>query len=192
MSDIKAIIFDCFGVLTTDIWKEFLDTLPPEIDKDALRLLNYQFDKGQISQEDFTFEVGKISGSPVPKLEFLSDDQLKSKNTKLLDYIKELKSQYKVGMLSNISSNWIRDTLLTSEEQQLFDDMVMSFEVGLAKPSVEIFELAVNRLRVRPEDCVFIDDIEANCQVAQSLGIQSIIYKDFEKLKKELDKIIGD
>lgn len=190
MPDIKAIIFDCFGVLTTDLWKEFLGTLPPEVDVESLRLLNYQFDKGQITVDEFTNSVSAISGRPVPLLEFLSDDQLKSKNTKLLDYIKEMKSQYKIGMLSNISSNWIRETFLTPEEQGLFDYMVMSFEVGLAKPSSEIFELATKRLGVVPEECVFIDDVEANCQAAESLGMHSIVYKDFEKLKTGLDKIL--
>lgn len=173
---IKAIIFDCFGVLTTDLWKEFLSSLPKEIDIEALRTLNYQFDKGQITADDFMAKVRAVSGQEIPMLEFLSDDQLTAKNTRLMGYIGQLKTNFKIGLLSNISSNWIREHFLDYEEQQIFDDIVMSFEVGIAKPASEIFILAAERLKVKPNECLFIDDAERNCLGATQTGMVSIVY----------------
>jgi putative hydrolase of the HAD superfamily len=82
------------------------------------------------------------------------------KNDVLLDYIRELKKSYKIGMLSNVANNWIRDYFLTEDEQALFDEMIMSFEVGMTKPDPRIFLLACDRLRVGPHEAVLVDDVE--------------------------------
>jgi putative hydrolase of the HAD superfamily len=96
---------------------------------------------------------------------------LKKCHVSMLDHIQQLHKTYKIGILSNVGTAWIRDTFLTTQEQSYFDDMVLSFEVGLSKPDAQIYQLACKRLDVKPTETVFIDDLEPFCRAAQDLGM---------------------
>lgn len=186
---IKAIIFDCFGVLTTDTWRAFLDTLPPTADVDRARELNRAVDAGVISHEEFLDGVEECTGFRPPEVEKLMGGEV-AKNIALLDYIRTLRPQYAIGLVSNISSNWIRDSFLTIEEQGLFDEMIMSHEVGMTKPDPRIFMLACERLRVAPHEAVLIDDIDRYVAAAQAEGLKGVVYEDFVQMKQELGALL--
>jgi len=108
----------------------------------------------------------------------------------LITYIGSLKPDYKIGLLSNIASNWIRENLLTETEQLLFDQMIMSYEVKMTKPDPRIYHLSTERLGVDIQDCVFVDDIEHYCEAARQEGMQAVVYQNFEQMKAELAKIL--
>src|SRR4030095_10364033 len=142
---IKAVIFDCFGVLTTDLWREFTASLPNNADIEAARRFVYAYDEGKISQEEFVRGVKEVTGQNPPILEKISGEV--AKNSLLLQYIRELRSRgFKIGLLSNVATGWIRESLLTEEEKNLFDEMIFSFEVGIIKPDPRIFMLMDERL----------------------------------------------
>ncbi|MCA9332843.1 HAD family phosphatase [Candidatus Saccharibacteria bacterium] len=188
---IKAVLFDCFGVLTGDLWKQFVDSQPEDVDTHLLKELNRQLDSGYIGREQFLNEVHKEAGSYPQEVEKLLNNEL-SKNVLMLDIIRELKGRgYKIGLLSNISSNWIRDSFLTINEQDLFDAMIMSFEVKVAKPSPEIYNIACEKLACSPSEILFIDDGEDNCRGANSIGMKTIHYIDFKSFKTELENVLN-
>lgn len=189
---IKAIIFDCFGVLTADSWREFVDSIKDPAIADEARRLNRAYDAQSISLDDYLNQVEKITGHPKEQLQLLinNQDSDRGKNMALLHFIGTLKPKYKIGLISNIGSDWIRQEFLTSEEQKLFDDMVLSFEVGLTKPDRRIFKLACNRLGVDLNEAVFIDDVSSYCEVAKSLGMQAITYENLLQMKTELQKLL--
>lgn len=114
------------------------------------------------------------------------------KNTVLLGYIKTLGDTYKVGLLSNVSSNWISEVLLSKQEANLFSDMVLSHEVGMIKPNPEIYQLAAQRLGCEPGECVMVDDSEGNCQGAEAVGMKAIVYKNFVQFQQELSPLLSD
>lgn len=186
---IRAIIFDCFGVLTTDLWKEFVATLP-HAQVDAARDLNYRYDSGRLTRAEFKSEIEKLTGSKPREVEKLVSGEA-YKNTELLELIGELSKHYKIGLLSNIASNWVLDVFLTAAEQELFDDFIFSHEVGMAKPDSRIFELAAKRLGVAPSECAFIDDSERHCAAAASLGMKTVVYENLPRMRGELDKILA-
>ena len=68
----------------------------------------------------------------------------------------------------------------------LFDDTVVSAEVGLIKPDPAIFELFLARNRLKPGECVFIDDSRANVASAKSVGMETIHFAAPEQLAREL------
>lgn len=187
---IKAIIFDCFGVLTSDLWREFVDGLPKEVDSDRARELNRQYGAGRITRQQFLDAIFEVTGRHPKEVETRLDNET-TKNTPLLDYIGELRGRgYKIGLLSNIATDWIRSSFLTPTEQKLFDDMVLSFEVHMTKPEHQIFRLACDRLSVRPQETIFVDDIPGYCTVAQEVGMQAITYTDFKDLKTRLEPLL--
>jgi HAD superfamily hydrolase (TIGR01549 family) len=187
---IRAIIFDCFGVLTTDTWRAFIDSLPEGANVERARELNRAVDAGVISHQEFLEGVEEATGFRPPEIEKMMGGEV-TKNVPLLDYIRTLKPDYAIGMISNISSNWIRDSFLTPEEQELFDEMVMSHEVGMTKPDPRIFMLACERLRVGPHEAVMIDDIDRYIAAAEGEGLKGIVYQDLQQLKQQLAPLLN-
>ena len=59
----------------------------------------------------------------------------------------------------------------------LFDDIVVSAEVGVAKPAARIFQLAAERLGVAPAACVFVDDWDQNVEAAREVGMQAVLHR---------------
>lgn len=186
---IRAIIFDNFGVLTTDMWRAFVETLPEDL-RDIARQINRERDSGVITDEEFTEQIEQLTGRLPQETENLNPTQL-TKNVALLDYIRDLKPHYKIGMISNISSNWIREEFLTLDEQSLFDDMVFSFEVKITKPDPRIYHLACERLGVAPEEVIIVDDIESYCQAARDEGMQAVHFEDNDQLKREISQLLS-
>ncbi|HUD10462.1 MAG TPA: HAD family phosphatase [Candidatus Saccharimonadales bacterium] len=187
---IKAIIFDCFGVLTSSAWKEFWSSLPTTTIQDRARELNRAYDGGLITEEEFFGQLHELTKRPISEIRKILFDKDPVKNTELINYIRTLRPQYKTAILSNIATTWIEDYLLSDEEKELFDDMIISFQVGLTKPDPNIFKLTVKRLRVKPSECVFIDDIDHYCAAARAVGMQAIVYEDFKQMKRELEQIL--
>ncbi len=189
---VRAVIFDCFGVLTTDTWLAFLDSLPDDVDIEAARKLNRAHNMGLISHADFLKGLQKITGRDAQEIEELLTHEV-TKNTSLLAYIGELRRRgYKIGLISNVASNWIRKSFLTLAEQALFDEMIMSYEVGFAKPDPRMFMLICERLRVGPHEAVLVDDIDRYCNAAHAEGLQTVLYKDFKQMKDELENLLPD
>ena len=184
----KAIIFDCFGVLTTDYWRVFVATLPLA-QQTAASDLNKAYDAGYISTTDFMDQVEALTGNRPDLVEHTRAPA--TKNDELLRYISQLKPQYKIGLLSNIASNWVTDKFLTANEQALFDEMIFSHNVHLVKPDHAIFELMAERLGVAPTDCVMIDVLEVNCTAAKETGMQDIVYQNFAQCRPALEQLLS-
>jgi epoxide hydrolase-like predicted phosphatase len=187
---VKAVIFDCFGVFTEGTWKAFLNSLPDTADTETASSLNRAYDAGLITKEEFLQGIKDATGRDVKQVEELTTDQI-VKNSRLLDYVRELRKRgYKIAMLSNIATNWIRDDFLTPEEQSLFDQMIFSFEVGMTKPDPRIFMLACERLGVAPEEAVLVDDIDRYCTAAEAEGLHTVVYQDFKQMKATLEPLL--
>ncbi len=187
---VKVVIFDCFGVLTEDAWHAFRTTLPAQQSAEAHELMR-QYSSGFISADEFALGVSAITGKTAAQIKALLETG-KNKNTNLLEYIEGLRGRgYKIGMVSNIADNWVRETFLTAREQELFDDMVFSYEVGVTKPDPTIFHKALSNLQVIAREAVFIDDIESYCTAARELGMQAIHYDNFGQMKRELEALLA-
>ena len=99
---IKAVIFDCFGVLTTDLWRAFCDSLPNGEGLERAHELNHAFDKGYITHEEYLDGVEEATGKRPPDIDTILAKQI-TKNDQLISYIRELKSRgYKLGIISNL------------------------------------------------------------------------------------------
>ncbi len=188
---IRAIIFDCFGVLTTDRWREFSATLTTEQHEKARYALEHGYNVGRLKTNEFLQQLQDITGRSRGELEqvFLRTDF--AKNEQLLDYIARLKKTYKIGLISNVASDRIRQNILTKTEQQLFDTMLMSFEVGVAKPDPQIYQLCCERLGIAASEAVMVDDIEAYCRAAEAIGMSSVVYTDFSTFLHKLGELLA-
>jgi putative hydrolase of the HAD superfamily len=94
-----------------------------------------------------------------------------------IELVRALRPRYRTGILSNADAT-LRERLTNVVGiVNLFDDIVCSAEVGLAKPEPEIYALACDRLGLPPGACVFVDDHEANVAGATGAGLRAILYQ---------------
>jgi putative hydrolase of the HAD superfamily len=80
----------------------------------------------------------------------------------------------KLGLLSNANRGWTEG--LRARCGDLFDDVVVSGDVGLAKPDPEVFRLAARRLGVEPTACLMIDDQPQHLESARSVGLRTHLF----------------
>ncbi len=172
---IKAIIFDCFGVLLQRDGHEFYKLLTSKEKQKQINKLETQADLGEISEKDFNRQVAELSDSTPAKV--LAETTIYARNQEMLNFAHEMRGRkYKVSVLTNVSKDTISRFFTADEQRNLFDDMVISSEVGLVKPDPEIFALAARRLALKPEECIFVDDTASNCSAAAESGIKAVAY----------------
>lgn len=105
---------------------------------------------------------------------------------KILHQLKE-SGRYKLSILSNAWQQNMAEWL--AQERGLggiFDDVVSSAEVGIAKPDREIYHLALQRLGLRPGEAIFIDDLSRNTVEAEAIGLPCIVCESPEQVQNEL------
>ena len=187
---IKAIIFDCFGVLVIDGWFPFKKKYfgqSTELLKSATEI-NQRANAGLISYDEFINQEANLANiSPKIVRRYVQENVT---NDELLDFIKrDLKPKYKLVMLSNVATNWL-SAMFEPKELELFDDFALSFEIGATKPDRRAYEIAAEKAGVPLESCLMIDDQQRYCEAARDYGMKAIVYKDLDQLKKELDKVL--
>lgn len=188
---ISAVIFDCFGVLSTGWWEQLCEEFfsHDESLKKRARDINRAVNAGHMSYEEYLDEICRMSGLTMRELKERTSDM--SPNRLLFDYIRdELKPKYKIGMLSNAASNWLKD-LFEPDQVSLFDAILLSYEVGAVKPDAIMYTTVANRLGVPIDECLFIDDVDTYCQAAKGQGMQAIHHTDTNQTIAEIKEIIG-
>jgi len=201
MAKIQAVIFDFGGVLVRMVDDRPRLKLAEQLGVPLSRLddLVYFSDsakkasKGEINVGQHWEAVGEALGIQPEDMpgfleQYWSADDV---NWKLLGFIKSLHPRYKVGLLSNAWDD-LRQTMHERWNMDvLFDDLVISAEVGMVKPDPRIFHYALERLGVQPKEAVFIDDTLVNVEAAHRQGLEAIQFLDTEQTLADLQGVLG-
>lgn len=190
---IKAIIFDMGNVLVRlkpghehvgKTWVERVEKV------EEFGILWNEAMKGKMDYVEFDKILVERKVFQEGELEKLFDrPRVEEFNWGLVELIKKLKKKYKIGLLTNNFPGNIEYYRKDFENYSIFDVAISSHEVGMIKPDPEIFKLAAKKLKVKLDECVFIDDWDKNVEAAGKLGMKGIIFKDNESLFKELKRI---
>ncbi|MDQ0350348.1 putative hydrolase of the HAD superfamily [Alkalibacillus filiformis] len=96
-------------------------------------------------------------------------------NQNTIDTINNIKKQVKVGIITNGSTQRQKAKINNTNLNQWFETIIISEGVGFSKPDKRIFELALNKLNVQPEDTLFVGDhIEKDISGCQNAGINGV------------------
>lgn len=186
---IKALVFDCFGVLAEDGWQK-LDRL--YLKDDFLRQrahdLNKQSDLGMITYHELFLRLAELIDGDYEEIKRTLESE--QKDERMFDLIKQYKSDYKIGLLSNVGKSFM-DNFLDESEVKLFDAMVLSSSVGFIKPDPRAYAEIAKRLGVTTAECVMIDDRNANCEGAKVVGMEAILYEEFHSFSDQLVKLLA-
>jgi epoxide hydrolase-like predicted phosphatase len=189
---IKAIIFDCFGVFIGNPYKIRAQALEASDPEKAVILheINRASDRGYLDPAETAAQMAELIGITAEQL-MAEQKSGEIRNEELVDYVKTLRPHFKLAMLSNISSRHRLDIRFKPGQlDELFDVIVASGDEGYIKPEPEIYQIALERLGVLPEECIFIDDIFEYCQGAETIGIKTIQYLNFQQAITDLEALI--
>jgi epoxide hydrolase-like predicted phosphatase len=196
---LRGVITDWGGVLTSPIadtvsaWLEadlidrpsYVAVMRPWINQayegDPTENPLHQLERGQGDSVEFERQLAarltRTDGAPVPAEGLLGRMFAGSETIPaMFDLMRALRA---AGIQTCLLSNsWGKEGYPREVFPELFDAWIISGEVGLRKPEEEIFLLAAAQLGLPPEQCVFIDDIQANVDAATALGMAGIRHRD--------------
>jgi len=190
----QAVIFDWGGVLVDipapGMLALFAQELgvTPEAVNNAYIPFGARFQKGQISEQDLW--VGLCAALDVakpydPLLWEHVFGQVYTPKEEMFALASMLKERgYKIGLLSNTESPTVR--FFHQQGYTMFDATVFSCEEGTAKPEPRIYEIALERLGVKPPEAVFIDDRADFIEGARKLGMHTIRFEHPQQVKEAL------
>jgi putative hydrolase of the HAD superfamily len=182
----RAVVFDIGGVLeftpplgTAGKWEDRLG-LPPGSVASRLGGLFGAGNVGEVTEAEVHRGVGELLAIDEPTVDaFMADlwtEYLGSLNTELAAYFAGLRPAYRTGIISN---SFVGAREREQERYgfgQLTDVIIYSHEAGISKPDPRIYHLACDRLGIRPEEMIFLDDVEANVAAARDLGAHGILF----------------
>ena len=147
---------------------------------------------GQLTEEQHWHNVAEMLHLPVSEIRrvevaYFAGDRL---DQALLAFMRSLRPKIKVGLISNAWSG-LRAWIVSQGFDDVFDHMTISAEVGLAKPDPRIYEVALDRLAVRSEQAVFIDDMPANIEAANALGMHGIVFRQTGQVVAEINRLLA-
>jgi 2-haloacid dehalogenase len=115
------------------------------------------------------------------------EKMLRDEITGSVDILAELRAR---GHRLHALTNWSAETFPVARRRfaflQWFEEIVVSGEVGLAKPDPRIFALAIERCRLDPARTVFIDDSPRNVEAGRDAGMHALHFSDPDQLRAEL------
>jgi epoxide hydrolase-like predicted phosphatase len=201
MTDIKAVVWDLGGVLvrTGDreprrAWERRLG-----LEKDSLDRLVFNSSVsrratlGQADVQDIWDDLALRFGlTPEQaedlRLDFWRGDQL---DADLVGKIRELRTRFKTGLITNAWRDARRSIQDLWHLDQVFDAILISAELGIAKPDPAIFHRLLDQWSLAPQTAVFIDDFLENIIAARNLGMEVIHFRSPEQAIDELDGMLA-
>jgi epoxide hydrolase-like predicted phosphatase len=195
----EGLLVDYGGVLTTDMFASFrafceLEGLDAETvgrrfreDRECQQLL-IKLETGMLEEIDFERRFAAVLGVDDAQL----IDRLLALSGPDLDMLAAVRAAraagVRTGMVSNSWGTRRYDRALLAE---LFDGVVISAEVGVRKPSPQIYQLGAERIGLEPSACVYVDDLAFNLAPAAELGMATVHHRQARETVAELERLLG-
>ena len=203
-----VLICDFGGVLTTPIQEGFLAFQ----DESGVTLEQLGTALGRAAEEHGEHPLFALERGEITEVEFASRvqphledgfDQLRLRtlyferlrpNEAMVDYVRELRGRgVRAALLTNNVREW--EPLWRAklpEIDELFELVVDSAFVGLRKPDAAIYSLTLERLGgVTADRCVFVDDLDVNCEAARALGMAAVRFESAEQAIPEIESALA-
>ena len=206
---VRAVISDFGGVLTTPLIESFAayqhrsGITPQELGEAMVRILEatgrhplHELECGAITEDQFLRDLESELGGGVALHEFreIYFDAL-DPNEEMIELMRDFRRRgFRMALLTNNVREWeTRWRAMLPDIDEIFEIVVDSAFVGMRKPDAAIYELTVERLGdgLRPDECVFVDDVDVNCTAARELGMRAVQFHDSAQARAELESALG-
>lgn len=194
-TQITTFIFDCFGVISDPVLNGWYrdNRLSKGLVDENLKYVFEKFDLGHYSEDDILDYFSKYDGIASTKEELRKeiDNYLKIDNS-LVETIELLKDRgYKTALLSNANAAFFLRKVYPTYPQfkNLFDEIIISSEVGMVKPHEDIYHYTLKKIDSQPQEALFIDDSKTNVDAAVALGMNGYVYTNSQGFLKYLKSV---
>jgi putative hydrolase of the HAD superfamily len=205
---IRAVISDFGGVLTNPLLEAFVayqDVTGVDFtrlgaamgrmqERDGVHPL-FELECGRITETEFNASVEAELGGDVSLASFAEHwFAALHPNEPAIEYMRTLRGRgLRMALLTNNVREWEpRWRTKIPAIDEIFEVIVDSGFVGMRKPDPRIYELTLERLgEVSAEECVFVDDMDVNCDAARALGMQAVQFVDAEQAIGEVEALLA-
>jgi len=210
MAEIKAVVSDFGGVLTTPLIQSFM-AFQDETGVSAETLGKGMQAAAEANGENPLFEMERGEITEVAFLELLTDQlepllghrpemhrfkeiyfEALEPNPPMIELMRELKAEgFQMAMLTNNVREWepLWRSMLPVDE--IFETVVDSGFVGCRKPESKIYALTLERIGRTAESCLFVDDVLVNIEGARKAGLNAVHFQDNEQAIPEIRAALG-
>jgi len=197
-SPIRLIISDFGGVICTFDYRIFCGRLAERIGRSTDEIydevfgndLQADFERGRLTGPGYHRRVMGLLGADVPYPEFFSMyGNIFTEIPATCDLLRRLHTRYPLYLLSDtneIHFEYVRKTLGVVG---LFEECVVSYELGVMKPDPGIYREALRRSALPAEACVFLDDRPGNVEGARRVGMQALLFQSAKRCAADLDSL---
>lgn len=148
------------------------------------------YESGKIDTAGFLAELNNCLGTELSREEF-TELWVASfhENKEMAALLATLKEQRPLYLLSNTNEVHYEHLQETYNVARHFQELILSYKVGCAKPEHSIYQEVLRRSGARAEQCLFVDDLEPNINAARELGLQTIHFQGVSALKTRLQEL---
>ena len=172
----KAVILDMYGVIVKQTGDDFVpyvqrtfpNLTPREIYKPWLKA-----DVGELSSLDVWKVLGFKGDIEKIEKEYLDTIEL---NAGFLDFALLVSKHYKMAIISNDASHWSRYIREKFDINKYFEVISISGDLKIQKPDERIFQLTMEQLGCKAENCLYVDDREGNLEAASKIGMDVVLF----------------
>ncbi len=152
----------------------------------------FAMERGEITEvaflEKLTVQLEPLLGHP-PEMHRFKEIYFEAlqPNPEMISLMRELKAAgYRMAMLTNNVQEWepLWRSMLPVDE--IFETVVDSGFVGCRKPESKIYSLTLERVGAEAEACLFVDDVEVNCEGARRAGMTAVHFQSNEQAIDEI------
>jgi putative hydrolase of the HAD superfamily len=205
---IRALISDFGGVLTTPLSDSFLayqEEARVSLEELGLAMQRageaygehplFALERGEIAEAEFARRLAEQLGDGFEMARLRHHLGRIEPNPPMIRYVRQLRARgLRTALLTNNVREW--EPLWRAklpELDELFELVVDSAFVGMRKPERRIYELTLERLGggIRAEECLFVDDLEVNCEGARALGMTAVRFEHAEQAIAELESALS-
>lgn len=189
MKDI-IFVFDFFGVISSEVapfWlnRFFDESKSVEVKSDIVT----KADLGLISEQEMFNQLSILTGE---KPNDILNDWLNIAviDRRMVDFIIEIKKSHRVVLLSNAPSKFLRRLLERENLDTYFEYIVVSGDVGVVKPDEKIYRIMLDKLGCLASQTLMIDDNPKNIDGANKVGMNGLLFKDYETFIQEIKQYL--
>lgn len=171
----KAIILDMYGVIvkqTGDDFVPYVQQTFPDLKPEEIYYPWFKANIGELTSLEVWSKIGFQGDLEKVEKEYLDTIEL---SDGFLDFIKTVRNQFKLAIISNDSSRWSKYLREKFKLNRYFDVISISGDLRIKKPDKRIFQLTIEKLAVRAKDCLYIDDRRGNLEAAKQVGMNTIL-----------------
>lgn len=194
MKPIRTLFWDVGGVLLTNAWDH--EERDRAIEKFQLHKADFEarhkeavaaFEEGKTTMDQYLERTIFYQARNFNKDEFKSYMfSLSRPKPEVLELARNLAAKYLMATINNESREINEYRIKQFGLTQICDLFISSCYVGLRKPDVKIYRLALDVIQKTPDECCFIDDRTANVEAAAKAGMRAVLMRDPAQLKKDL------